>query len=219
MHGDQTLALGLDVPRQLLCPLDREHAVSSDLVEAEIEHLARIVEAIEIDVEQRQAAAAIFLDERERRAAHLVRRDAEALREPLHERRLPCAEIAVEQHDVARPERAGETATYVSGLRFAGRCHCRHSDMVPRGLARPTRPASPARPAWPTLDGCERLTSPSRCWWPAPRSRRRARRRRRPPLRRWLNASRTPASSRSRRPASTRSMRGSSSSPTGSPRP
>src|SRR5215475_6879845 len=63
------------VAPQLLRPLDRQHAALRDLVEPEIVELARIVQPIQVDVKQRQPAAAVFLNERECRAAHLVARD------------------------------------------------------------------------------------------------------------------------------------------------
>src|SRR5262249_58709077 len=59
----------VDGARQFFRPLNRQHAVSGDLVEPEIVDLAGIVQAIEVDVEQRQPSAAIFLHDRERWAA------------------------------------------------------------------------------------------------------------------------------------------------------
>ena len=48
------------------------HRRRRDLVEPEIVDLARIVQAVQIDVKQRQPSAAVFLNQRERRAADLV---------------------------------------------------------------------------------------------------------------------------------------------------
>ena len=94
---------------------------SPSLVQPEVVDLARIVEAIEIDVKQRQPAAAIFLDQRERRAADVVADDAEAFGEAADERRLPGAEIAGQQHDRLGVERAAELASDRGGFGF-GMC-------------------------------------------------------------------------------------------------
>src|SRR5262249_52255014 len=104
--------------------LDGEHAVDGDLVEAQVEDLARIVEAIEIDVKERQPPAAVFLDQRERRAAHFVTREAKPLGQPFHERGLSGAEIAIEQHDIAGAKRLRQVPPDVGCLRFGfGRNH------------------------------------------------------------------------------------------------
>ena len=52
---------------------------------------SRALEPIEIDVHERQAPAAVLVDEREGRAADLVRIDAQALGQPAHERGLARA--------------------------------------------------------------------------------------------------------------------------------
>src|SRR5437667_11293405 len=88
-----------DGPRQLVGPLDCHDTISPELIQPEIVDLARIVKAIKVHVEKRQPAATVFLDQRERRAADLVWRDAKALRESADECRLPSAQIADEQHD------------------------------------------------------------------------------------------------------------------------
>src|SRR6185436_10206875 len=116
---------------QLLRPLDRQHAAGGNLVEAEISDLARIVESIQIDVIQRQPAAAVFLHQRERRAADLFARNAEALGQPLHERGLAGTEIAVQQHDVPSRQLVGEFAAGSNGVGFPGARHRSHSRMVP----------------------------------------------------------------------------------------
>jgi hypothetical protein len=50
-------------------------------------------------VKERPPSAAVFLNQRERRAADLVARHAETFGETPDEGRLPGAEIAVEQDD------------------------------------------------------------------------------------------------------------------------
>ena len=82
------------------------HSIAStpsvgNLVQPQVVDLARIVQAIEIDVEQRQPAAAVFLDQRERRAADLVAARRRAFGQAAHERRLPRSEVAVQQDDRA----------------------------------------------------------------------------------------------------------------------
>ena len=69
-------------------------------------------------VEQRQPPAAVLLDQREGRAADLVAIDTQAFREPSHQRGLPCSEIAVQQHDVAGLQRAGEIVPDGRGFLF-----------------------------------------------------------------------------------------------------
>ena len=65
---------------------------------------------------QRQPAAAILVDQRERRAADLVRIDAEALGQAAHERRLAGAEVPGQQQHVAGLESQRQLAR--DGARF-----------------------------------------------------------------------------------------------------
>src|SRR5262249_5971527 len=105
-------------PRQLPGPFDRQHALHTELLEAQIVDLARVVEPVKIDVDERDPAAAVLLHQRERRAAHLFGRDAEALGQSAHERGLPCTEIADEQHDGAWLEALTQAGADVARFRF-----------------------------------------------------------------------------------------------------
>jgi len=99
---EANLDRGRIVARHPLGPLDRHDAVRGQRIEAEVVHLAWR-QAVEIDVIERQAAA-VFLDQRERRAAHLVRVDAQTSGEAAYERRLARAQLAIQQDPGARPE-------------------------------------------------------------------------------------------------------------------
>ncbi len=74
------------------------------LVEPEVSRLPPACKPIEIDVVQRRATAAIFLNQRERRARDVVGRRAEAARQAAHERGLAGAQLTVQEHDVAGPQ-------------------------------------------------------------------------------------------------------------------
>src|SRR5262245_44798088 len=90
--------------RQAIRPFDGEHAVAHPhFLQPEIVG-GGTLQTEEICVVQCQPPAAIFVDQRERRAAHLARIDAEALRDPADERGLPRAKMTRQQHDVARPQ-------------------------------------------------------------------------------------------------------------------
>ena len=86
-----------DRPRQLLRPLDRQYAALSQFLQPKLVDLARIIEAIEVDVNQRHASATVLLHQRERRAADVFGRDAKAFSEPANEGRLPCSQVANQQ--------------------------------------------------------------------------------------------------------------------------
>ena len=87
--------------REPIRPLDRQDAVSdAHLVEPQILG-RRAIQAIEIDVVQREPAAAILVDQRERRAADLAGIDAQALGQAADERGLACAKIPGQQQHVA----------------------------------------------------------------------------------------------------------------------
>jgi hypothetical protein len=75
-------------------PFDREHGVSCNFVQSEILDFANIREPIQIDMDEGDAAAAIFLHDRERRAVHHGRVEPEAFGKAPRKRRLACTEIA-----------------------------------------------------------------------------------------------------------------------------
>src|SRR5215831_3416837 len=64
-----------DRARQLLRPLDRQHALHPELFQTKIVDLSRVVETVQVDVNERDAPTTILLHQRERRAAYFVRRD------------------------------------------------------------------------------------------------------------------------------------------------
>ena len=83
-----------NAPRQSLRPFDGDHAVRGQiLIEADLIELGPI-ETIEIDVNQRQTPAALFVDERERRTGDVIGIEAETLSQPSHKCRLARSEIA-----------------------------------------------------------------------------------------------------------------------------
>ena len=59
--------------------------------------IARALEAVEVDMNERQEPAGIFVHQRKRRARHLVGVDSEAFGETLDEGRLASAKIPREQ--------------------------------------------------------------------------------------------------------------------------
>ena len=89
-------------------PLDDGDAVVDQLVEAQVVKVLNPVEAIHVDVPERQPAL-VFLHDREGRAGHPFV-DAQAVREPLRERGLARSEVADEQHEVAGHEEIAERA-------------------------------------------------------------------------------------------------------------
>ena len=101
-----------------LGPLDRDDGVAGrQLVEPEVRDFGGF-ETVEIDVMQRQAAA-VLLDERERRARHLVVGHAQPAREAADERGLARAEIAEQQHDRAGRQAPPEPLAGRQGFLFA----------------------------------------------------------------------------------------------------
>jgi hypothetical protein len=85
--------------RQLVGPLDRDHRSIPKLLEAEFVDFSRIVQAIEIDVQQRYSPAPVLLNQRESRAADVSRRRAKTFREAAHEGRFAGPEIAEQKDD------------------------------------------------------------------------------------------------------------------------
>ena len=88
--------------RQAIGPLDGGDPVfESQIVQTEIVHFHRR-EAIEIDVVELKASAAVFVDQGEGGTADLERIDTEPGGHAADERRFPGAEIAGQQHNRAR---------------------------------------------------------------------------------------------------------------------
>ena len=95
-------------PRQALGPFDGHDSARGQIgIESDLVELGAI-EAIEIDVHQRQPSAAVFVHERERRAGDFVWVDAQALGEASHEGGLAGPEIARQQDDGAGGQVLGE---------------------------------------------------------------------------------------------------------------
>jgi hypothetical protein len=92
-------------------PLDEQHGpVGAALAQAELGELLGITEAVEIGVDDGQAAV-VLVDEREGGAGDGDRvRDAERAAEGAAEEGLARAEIALEEDEIAALERAGEAA-------------------------------------------------------------------------------------------------------------
>jgi len=96
--------------RKFFSPLDRKHGVSCNFVQSEFLDFANIGEPIQIDMDEGDAAAAIFLHDRERRAVHDGWLEPEAFGKAPRKRSLACAEIAEHQNDVAAIELTREIA-------------------------------------------------------------------------------------------------------------
>ena len=128
---------------ELFGPLDRQDAVLPKLVEPELVDLTRVVQAIEVDVKQRQTSATVLLHQRERRAADVFRLNTQPLGQAAHQRGLPCSEIADQQEHRSRLERRCELAAHVSGLVLGVR-RDRHASTIRKPIAPP--PASCAKP-------------------------------------------------------------------------
>ena len=89
-HGDRII----EFPRQSVGPFNRHHSsTAGHLVQAQIFNLARL-QAIQIDVKERQAPTAILLNQRKRRTRDFSRIYAETLGHPFHECRFASAKIA-----------------------------------------------------------------------------------------------------------------------------
>ena len=79
--------------REAIGPLDCQHSILTNFLEAQL--IGRgLFQTIQIGVIQNEPAAAILVDQRERRAAHIARIDSQAFCESTHESRLPRSQIA-----------------------------------------------------------------------------------------------------------------------------
>ena len=139
---------------------------SAHLVQPEIVDLARIVQAIQVDV-KRAAAARRDTPASSVNVGLLTssRIDAEAFGQPADERRLPRPEIAEQQHDDPARERARELASDRGGFGFGIVSMTGHESASARCCAR--RPSgaavssSIASPRWPARSADVIATSPS----------------------------------------------------------
>lgn len=79
--------------REFVGPLDRKDSVSRYFVQAEVIDFPGIREAIEIDMDEGNAATAIFLHDREGRTVHGRLVEPEAFGKSPRKRCFSCAEI------------------------------------------------------------------------------------------------------------------------------
>ncbi len=78
--------------REAIGPLDRQHAAMKFFQPQIVGRCP--LQAIQIDVIQRQPSTSIFVHQRERRTAHLFGIDSESCSEPADERRLPRPKVS-----------------------------------------------------------------------------------------------------------------------------
>ncbi len=102
------LRVGRQQRRDALRPLDHGHTVGAGQIflDAEADRLALAADAVEVDVVERQAPAAVLVDEGEGGAGH-VAPEAEAAGETLDELRLAGAEHAAQREHVAGAQAVG----------------------------------------------------------------------------------------------------------------
>src|ERR1700683_1642455 len=95
---------------ELLSPLYQQDAVwSEQVVQAQRLQFALGIDAIEINMEKRDERTAIFVDEREGGAGHILGpRRLESLCNSLHQRGLPRPKVAAQQHDARRRQLRGK---------------------------------------------------------------------------------------------------------------
>jgi hypothetical protein len=106
---------------ETLGPFDGHDALLRKIrIEADVVQVGA-VEAIEIDVHERQSPAAVFMHERERRTGDLVAVHAKPFGESSDERGLTGAEVARQQQDRARPQLARQRTRDVTGFFFRSR--------------------------------------------------------------------------------------------------
>src|SRR5881392_1277925 len=119
-------------------PLHGRHPLAVEHVAQEGRLVARSVEAIEVDVREREPAARVLGHDRERWAVNPLGVDAEAAGEPAHQAGLARAQLADEADQLAAPGGAAERLTERLGLfRGMGRdLTCPHGSLAgaaPRG--------------------------------------------------------------------------------------
>ena len=76
------------------------------------------LQPVQVRVIERQPSAFVLVHQREGGAADLSGIDAQPRGKAAHERRLPCAKISCQQHDITGPESSGELARQGRGFFF-----------------------------------------------------------------------------------------------------
>ena len=90
-----------------LWPLDgRDTLIGEVLIESDLIQISAF-QAIQVDMNQRQPAAPIFVDQRERGARDFAGIHAQTLGEPTDKRGLPGPQVASEKQDVSGLQRSG----------------------------------------------------------------------------------------------------------------
>ena len=103
-----------------VAPLDQDNAALVEhLGEPEVEGLAHLVEAVDVQVMDRQPPL-IHMHEGERRAGDAPDH-AQPATKPLHEGGLPCAQVAGEDDHVAGAGQCGQGRSQIPSL-LDGRC-------------------------------------------------------------------------------------------------
>src|SRR5207247_3687981 len=97
-------------------PLHRRHALAGEHVAQERRLVARRLEAIEIDVREREPSARVLGHDRERGAVDALGVDAEAAREPAHQAGLAGAQLADQADQLAAAGGAAERLAERLGL-------------------------------------------------------------------------------------------------------
>ena len=91
-------------------PLDSDDSARAEvIVEPDAERFIGGFEAVKVKVKQRQSPAGVFVDEGECRARDLAV-VAEPSAESFYKLRLARAEVAIERHNIARPQSHGVIA-------------------------------------------------------------------------------------------------------------
>jgi hypothetical protein len=96
------------------------------------QRLVRIAESIQVDMEQRQASAEVFMHEGERGTCYVLG-DTEAAREALDESGFARTEVAGERDHIAALQFAGESFAELERLLDAVRVNLLRSDHNQRG--------------------------------------------------------------------------------------
>src|SRR5258708_2984421 len=116
---------------KLFSPLDQENAVCvHQIVQSQGVQFALRVNAIKIDVVERNLRAAVFVNQSKRRAGDAVSfRSLEAFSNAFDQRGLPCSQIAAQQDDASRlqlrSQPAAEFRSFFGGMGLEGPHRCR----------------------------------------------------------------------------------------------
>lgn len=112
---------------KLLSPLDEQDSIGlHQVVQGQGVEFALRVNAVKVDVEQRDFRSAIFVDESKRGTGDgFSFRGFETFSNTFDHGGLPCSQVAAQQHDAARLELSGELAAefggFVGGMGVEGR--------------------------------------------------------------------------------------------------